>query len=75
MSILKLEVHDVLTLKKVHPCGGQQWRVIRVGVDVGVKCLTCGRFVMVPRRKLERDVREILRGGNRLKPFESLLEM
>jgi hypothetical protein len=75
MGIIKIEVEDILTLKKVHPCGGQQWKVIRIGVDIGMKCLKCGRFVMVPRHKLEKSIREISRQGNRFKPQDSILEI
>src|SRR3954463_11213513 len=50
-------VGDVLRLKKPHPCGGVDWRVVRLGADIGVKCLTCGRRVLLPRRDLERRMK------------------
>ncbi|MCS7241627.1 MAG: DUF951 domain-containing protein [Candidatus Caldatribacterium sp.] len=75
MGILYLEVDDVLTLKKTHPCGSQKWRVTRLGVDIGIKCLGCGRFVMIPRRKLEGKVQEICRQGRLLKPKECIIEV
>ncbi|MEN3184428.1 MAG: DUF951 domain-containing protein [Atribacterota bacterium] len=75
MGILYLEVDDILTLKKTHPCGSQKWRVVRLGVDIGIKCLGCGRFVMIPRRKLEGKVREIYRQGRLLKPKECMIEV
>lgn len=75
MGILYLEVDDILTLKKTHPCGSQKWRVTRLGVDIGIKCLGCGRFVMIPRRKLEGKVREIYRQGRLLKPKECMIEV
>ncbi|HSV30875.1 MAG TPA: DUF951 domain-containing protein [Atribacteraceae bacterium] len=74
MSIVRIEIDDVLTLKKGHPCGSREWRVVRIGLDIGMRCVGCGRFVMVPRRELERKIREILRKEIRLKPQESLLE-
>ncbi len=50
-------VGDVVRLKKPHPCGGFDWRVVRLGADIGVKCQTCGRRVLLPRRDLERRMR------------------
>jgi|SRR5919106_1437082 hypothetical protein len=50
-------VGDVVRLKKPHPCGGLDWSVVRLGADIGVKCQTCGRRVLVPRRDLERRMR------------------
>ena len=50
-------VGDVVRLKKPHPCGGFEWSVVRLGADIGVKCQTCGRRVLLPRRDLERRVK------------------
>ena len=50
-------VGDVVKLKKAHPCGGFDWTVVRLGADIGVKCRTCGRRVLLPRRDLERRVK------------------
>lgn len=50
-------VGDVVKLKKAHPCGGFTWTVVRLGADIGVKCQTCGRRVLLPRRDLERRVK------------------
>lgn len=50
-------VGDVVRLKKPHPCGGFDWGVVRLGADIGVKCVTCGRRVLLPRRELERRMK------------------
>jgi hypothetical protein len=50
-------VGDVVKLKKAHPCGGLDWTVVRLGADIGVKCQTCGRRVLLPRRDLERRLK------------------
>jgi len=47
-------VGDRVTLKKKHPCGGREWEVYRIGADIGLRCLTCGRRVMLRRREAER---------------------
>ncbi|MDE2861591.1 MAG: DUF951 domain-containing protein [Chloroflexota bacterium] len=52
--VMEWKVGDVLTLRKVHPCGGYRWEVYRVGADIGIRCATCGRRVMLERRALEK---------------------
>ncbi len=47
-------VGDRITLKKPHPCGGREWEVYRIGADIGLRCLTCDRRVMLVRREVER---------------------
>lgn len=47
--------------KKSHPCGSDVWTIIRVGMDFRIKCVQCGRSVLLPRTKFEKSVREILR--------------
>jgi hypothetical protein len=51
---------DIIRLKKKHPCGGFHWEITRTGIDIGLKCLCCGRKVLVPRVKLEKKIREII---------------
>ena len=51
---------QVVRMAKAHPGGGDQWKIIRVGMDFRIKCLTCGRSLMIPRRKFERKVKEIV---------------
>lgn len=58
--ILPLRLGDVVRLKKPHPCGEDRWEVLRVGADVRLRCLGCGRMVLLPRSRLERRVREVL---------------
>lgn len=57
--VLDLKIGQVLTLKKKHPCGSSQWEVVRVGADIGIKCLGCGRRVLVERPYLERRIKGI----------------
>ena len=57
---LILRSGDVVRLKKAHPCGGYRWQVGRLGADIGLTCLTCGRHIMAARSYLERRVREVI---------------
>ena len=55
-----LDMGDVLRLKKPHPCGGYTWRVTRLGADIGLECLTCGRRVILTRRAVKNRVKKNL---------------
>jgi hypothetical protein len=54
MPVTPFNVGDRITLKKKHPCGGFEWEVYRIGADIGMKCLTCERRMMLTRRDAER---------------------
>ncbi|MGD2104057.1 MAG: DUF951 domain-containing protein [Anaerolineae bacterium] len=58
---LDIRVGDEVRLRKPHPCGGSAWNVVRIGADIGIRCITCGRRVMLPRSKFERQVKSITR--------------
>ena len=58
---LDLKVGDEVRLKRAHPCGGYLWRVTRLGADIGILCLKCRHYVLLPRPYLERRVREVAR--------------
>jgi hypothetical protein len=51
---------EVVHLKKQHPCGGWLWEIQRVGADIALKCLTCGRFQVMARQRLEKAVKSII---------------
>lgn len=60
---LDIQVGDRVLLRKPHPCGGSSWDVVRIGADIGIRCVTCGRRVMLPRPKFEKQVTSISRDG------------
>ena len=64
MQIVKLAVGDVLELKKPHPCGGKNFKVMRVGSVVRVICDTCGRDMVIERPKLEKAIKKITSNEN-----------
>lgn len=57
---MNVQVGDQLELKKPHPCGNVRFDVLRVGIDFRIRCVKCGRDVMVPRAKIERNIKRIL---------------
>jgi|DewCreStandDraft_3_1066083.scaffolds.fasta_scaffold03578_2 hypothetical protein len=56
-GIVRLHVGDVVRLRKPHPCGDDRWEILRLGADVFIRCLGCGRRVFIPRVKLERRIK------------------
>lgn len=51
---------DVVQMKKQHPCGSSEWEIIRMGADIKIKCSGCGRMVMLPRSKFEKDAKKVV---------------
>ena len=58
---MDIKLNDILVMKKAHPCGDKQWKVLRVGADFRLKCLGCGHEIMVPRLKAEKNIRNVIR--------------
>ena len=57
---MKLYVGDIVQTRKAHPCGGNQWEIMRVGMDFRLKCQGCGHQVMVPRKVVEKNFKGFL---------------
>jgi hypothetical protein len=58
-----IRIDDVVTMRKPHPCGGYEWRVVRLGTDIGIRCLTCGRKALMPRSQFARRVKAMIQRG------------
>ena len=58
---LPYEVGDIVTLKKVHPCGSRDWEILRVGADFRLKCTGCGHQIMVPRKMVEKNTKKLIK--------------
>ena len=58
-SGMDVRVGDTLEMKKNHPCGEKRFLVLRSGIDFRIRCLGCGREVLVPRSKIERNIKKI----------------
>ncbi|MDD6195355.1 DUF951 domain-containing protein [[Clostridium] aminophilum] len=54
---MEYEVGDIVKLKKQHPCGSFEWRILRVGADFRLECLGCGHQIMIARRIVEKSTR------------------
>jgi hypothetical protein len=54
VAVVELRVDDVLRLRREHPCGSREWRVVRLGADIGMVCLGCGHRILMDRLDVER---------------------
>ena len=75
MAAVVYEVGDIVTLKKGHPCGSKEWEILRVGADFRLKCMGCGHQIMVPRKMVEKNTKNLQkRKNNALQPEKSMLK-
>ncbi|MBR5347642.1 MAG: DUF951 domain-containing protein [Lachnospiraceae bacterium] len=54
---MEFQVGEIIVLKRGHPCGANEWQILRVGMDFRLKCMGCGRQIMVPRKLVEKNLR------------------
>jgi hypothetical protein len=57
----RIEIGDHVQLRKPHPCGTDEWIIYRVGADMGLRCVGCGRTVLIPRRVFEKRLKRVIR--------------
>ena len=57
----EFHLHDIVRLKKPHPCGSYEWEILRVGADLRLRCLGCDRQVLLPRAEVERRLKALRR--------------
>lgn len=53
-------MNDIVEMKKPHPCGSNQWKIIRMGMDIRIKCEGCNHSVLIPRKKFEKRLKRII---------------
>lgn len=63
MTVIDFRMGDVVRLRKPHPCGGFEWEVVRLGADIGLRCRTCGRRVLLDRATLEKRLKAFVERG------------
>ena len=54
-------LNDIVIMKKIHPCGSNEFEIIRLGADIKIKCLKCGRVIMVPRVDLNKKIKKVIK--------------
>lgn len=63
MENKEYQLNDRVIMKKGHPCGANEWEIIRLGVDIKIKCLNCGRTVMIPRIEFNKKIKKVIKDG------------
>ena len=58
---MEFEIGNVIKMKKPHPCGENRWEILRVGMDFKIRCTGCGREVMLPRAKIEKNIKKVVK--------------
>lgn len=56
---MDIQIGDIVTMKKQHPCGSARWQVLRIGADIKLKCLGCNHELMIERYKIEKSIKKI----------------
>ena len=65
---LDIQLNDVVQMRKKHPCGGDTWQVVRIGAEIGIRCMQCNRRVMLPRSTFERRVKRFVERASPTEP-------
>jgi len=60
MESKQFSLNDIVQMKKQHPCGENKWRIIRMGMDIRIKCLGCNRSVLLPRNEFQKKLKKIV---------------
>lgn len=67
-SYTEIHLGDIVRMRKLHPCGSQEWEVVRLGADIGMRCAGCGRRVLLPRSQFLRQVKALMKQGTLVDP-------
>ena len=58
------KLNDIVIMKKTHACGTNEWQIIRMGVDIKIRCINCGREVMLDRLEFSKKLKKVIGGNN-----------
>lgn len=64
MERKSFQLNDIVEMKKPHPCGSNRWKVIRLGMDIRIKCMKCDHSVLIPRVQFERKLKKVLESAS-----------
>lgn len=54
------QLNDIVVMKKIHPCGSNEFKIIRLGADIKIKCIKCGHIIMLPRIDLNKKIKKVI---------------
>lgn len=63
MNKKEYDLNDIVEMKKPHPCGENAWKIIRLGMDIRIKCTGCNHSVLIPRKEFESKLKKIIEKG------------
>ena len=63
MENKEYNLNDKVIMKKPHPCGANEWKIIRLGIDIKIQCLSCGRTIMIPRIEFNKKLKKVIKEG------------
>lgn len=63
MPYTDIQLSDIVRMRKPHPCGNDEWMVVRLGADIGILCRKCNRRVLLPRSQFTRQVKMLIQRG------------
>ncbi len=55
------KLNSIVTMKKPHPCGSNEWEITRLGVDIKIRCTTCNRSIMMPRVEFNKKIKKVIK--------------
>lgn len=55
------QLNSIVIMKKPHPCGANEWEIVRVGADIKIKCLKCNRMIMIPRVEFNKKLKKVIK--------------
>lgn len=58
---MEYNLNNIVIMKKVHPCGSNEFEVIRLGADIKIKCVKCGRVIMLPRIEFNKKIKKVVK--------------
>ena len=61
MNDKKYDINSIVMIKKGHPCGANEWEIVRIGADIKIKCVNCGRLIMMPRIEFNKKLKKIIK--------------
>ena len=57
---MEYQLNDIIVMKKMHPCGSYEFKIIRLGADIKIKCMKCGHVIMLPRIELNKKIKKVI---------------
>lgn len=55
------QLNSIVVMKKAHPCGSNEWEITRLGADIKLKCLNCGRTILIPRIEFNKKLKKVIK--------------